>query len=324
MCTYVIRDILNKLASDYKILWFWRGYSPDTVRDITQQSTSCFGKVRRGLIICHRLLGLSFRDEYASVAISDEVYTTAFIYGDETLRDKLVDVVQSLKKDFGYDLEGIIVANNNSVVPPVNIHNLMEDLHKKLNFKSFESLKHTCWKDNITPWSSEVKCSRFGYLYCGVTFPLRCSVEKVIPELRERLERTSAQPMLQAFLHVFNTLHMERDKESMGRKKEREGKDEEREEFERRALQHDFNIKMKRYEESKRRKKSKGRNKERVGKDKERVESKRKAFLHDSTLHMERDEESKGRKKSEGRKERVGKDKEREESKRKKRCKIIQ
>ncbi|KAK1574805.1 hypothetical protein Q3G72_000099 [Acer saccharum] len=277
MRTYVIRDILNKLASDYKILWFWRGYSPDTVRGFNPKNV--------------RLLGLSFRDEYASVAISDEVYTTAFIYGvyprDETLRDKLVDVVQSLKKDFGYDLEGIIVANNNSVVPPVNIHNLMEDLHKKLNFKSFESLKHTCWKDNITPWSSEVKCSRFGYLYCGVTFPLRCSVEKVIPELRERLERTSAQPMLQ-------------------------------------ALQHDFNIKMKRYEESKRRKKSKGRNKERVGKDKERVESKRKAFLHDSTLHMERDEESKGRKKSEGRKERVGEDKEREESKRKKRCKIIQ
>ncbi|KAK4849780.1 hypothetical protein QYF36_000730 [Acer negundo] len=207
-------------------------------------------------------LGLSFRDEYASVAISDKVYYTAHTYGvyprDETFKDKLVDVVQSLKKDRGYDLEGIIVANNNSVVP-------------------------------------------------------RCSVEKVIPELQECLERTSAQPMLQAFLHVFITLHTERDKESMVRKNEREGKDEEREEFERKALQHDFNIKMKRYEESKRRKKK------RVGKDKEREESKRKVLLHDFNINMNRYEESKGRKK-----ERVGKDKEREESKRKKWSKIIE
>ncbi|KAK4850842.1 hypothetical protein QYF36_010233 [Acer negundo] len=171
-------------------------------------------------------LGLSFRDDYASVAISDQVYTTAFTHGVYP-RDQLMDKL-------GYELEGIIVANNNSV-------------------------------------SSEVKCSRF-----------------------------------RRFLHVFNTLHMERDKESMRRKNERKGKDEERDEFERKAIQHDFNIKMKRYEESKRRKKSKGRKKERV-------ESKRKALPH------------KGRKESKGRKKvRVGKDKEREESKRKKRCKIIE
>ncbi|KAK3224341.1 hypothetical protein Dsin_011366 [Dipteronia sinensis] len=167
-------------------------------------------------------LGLSFRDKSASVAISDKGYNISYMYGvhrRDKLMDKLVDVVQSLKKDCGYDLEGIIVADNSSVVPPVNIHNLMEDLCKKLNF---QSLKYTCWKDNITPWSPELKCSRFGYSFCGSTLPLGCSIEKALPELQKRLERNSAQPMLQAFLHVFNTLHMERDEESMGRFKERE------------------------------------------------------------------------------------------------------
>ncbi|TXG68745.1 hypothetical protein EZV62_003680 [Acer yangbiense] len=78
-------------------------------------------------------LALSFRDEYC-------------IPRDETLLDKLVEVVQSLKKDREWDLEGIIVSNNNSVAPPVNIHNLMEVLCKRGNI---ESLKYTYWKDDI-------------------------------------------------------------------------------------------------------------------------------------------------------------------------------
>ncbi|TXG66001.1 hypothetical protein EZV62_007276 [Acer yangbiense] len=94
----------------------------------------------------------------------------------------------------------------------------------------------------IRPHSPELKCSRFGYSYCRITFPLGCSIERALPELQEDLERLSAQPMLQASLLIpcANT------------------------------LLHDFNINVKRYEESK------GRKKERVGKDKEREESKRK------------------------------------------------
>ncbi|KAK4838703.1 hypothetical protein QYF36_015781 [Acer negundo] len=56
-------------------------------------------------------LALSFRDEYVSVGYSDYSYLTADLFGvfprDETLLDKLE-----------WDLEGIIVSNNNSVVPP--------------------------------------------------------------------------------------------------------------------------------------------------------------------------------------------------------------
>ncbi|TXG64333.1 hypothetical protein EZV62_011327 [Acer yangbiense] len=91
-------------------------------------------------------LGLNFTDEYASVAMSDDCYFLATLCGifprDETLLDKL-----------GCELEGIIVGGNNSVTPPVNIHNFMDDLCKK---GKFESLKYTCWNDNMQSTEGDV------------------------------------------------------------------------------------------------------------------------------------------------------------------------
>ncbi|KAI9161774.1 hypothetical protein LWI28_020556 [Acer negundo] len=109
-------------------------------------------------------LALSFSDEYVSVGYSDYSYLTADLFGvfprDETLLDKLVEVVQRLKKDHEWDLEGIIVSNNNSVVPPVNIHNLMEVLCKRENI---DSLKYTCWKDDI---KAGLRVCFFGVAIC--------------------------------------------------------------------------------------------------------------------------------------------------------------
>ncbi|KAK0597551.1 hypothetical protein LWI29_026457 [Acer saccharum] len=178
-------------------------------------------------------IGVCFTDEFASVAISNSCYFNTRIYGIyprddvQSLLDELVDEIQILKNDYEYDVEGIIVANNSSLAPPVDIHNLMEDIRKKLNF---ESLKYTCWKDNITPWRPGFMFNRSGICLYGIKFPGECYSMTTPKELLERVEEFSALHMLQAFLNVFNTLHMERDEESMGRDKECVGRDKEREE----------------------------------------------------------------------------------------------
>ncbi|TXG46264.1 hypothetical protein EZV62_028227 [Acer yangbiense] len=86
-------------------------------------------------------LALSFRDEYVSVAISNYSYLTADLFGvlprDETLLDKLVEVVQSLKKDREWDLEGIIVSNNNSVA----FLNVFDTLHREKDKERDEARK---------------------------------------------------------------------------------------------------------------------------------------------------------------------------------------
>ncbi|KAK3220259.1 hypothetical protein Dsin_014229 [Dipteronia sinensis] len=215
---------------------------------------------------------LCFTDESASMAMSDSCYFNARIYGIyprdgvQSLLDNLVDEVQNLKKDFDYDLEGIIVADNSSVTPPVNIHNLMEDLCKKLNF---QSLKYTCWKDNITPWV-----------------------------LQERVEEFSAQHMLQAsllfpcanvqYLTILDRESMGRDKEAVGRDKEREGKEEEME-----GWQAFLNV-LKNIERDRecmgRDNESAGRDKEREGKVQEREYSKRKVTRRGRKKDEERED----------------------------------
>ncbi|KAK0579738.1 hypothetical protein LWI29_030749 [Acer saccharum] len=73
---------------------------------------------------------------------------------DETLLDKLVGEAQKCVDKF--ELRGIIVEHNNSHNNSVeNIHDLMDNICKKGNFKS---LKYTCWKDDIAT-------DRFTYLF---------------------------------------------------------------------------------------------------------------------------------------------------------------
>ncbi|KAK1575425.1 hypothetical protein Q3G72_005404 [Acer saccharum] len=129
-------------------------------------------------------LGFSFSTEYAIVTISNYPISRARIYRefpiDTTFLGNLTDVVRSVKNDVEkYDLVGIIIDNNNSVK---DIHNLMDNLCKKGNFKS---LKYTCWKNDIVSKNS-ISDSLF----------------------------FSAELMLQRFQDVFRALCIDKDEES--------------------------------------------------------------------------------------------------------------
>ncbi|KAK2660706.1 hypothetical protein Ddye_007239 [Dipteronia dyeriana] len=143
-------------------------------------------------------LGLNFGNKFASMAISDECYTYALAFcnrlRDEKMLDNLVLEVQYCVKEIG--LEGIIIANNYPVASPVNIHNFMDDLCKK---GKFESLKYTCWKDNLTSKAIEDYCEQYRFLFRGMTFPMPLSQEDLI-------DASSAAHMLQTNLDFCNTL----------------------------------------------------------------------------------------------------------------------
>ncbi|KAK0598097.1 hypothetical protein LWI29_031607 [Acer saccharum] len=107
-------------------------------------------------------LAFSFRDGHASVAIAKDFLRFAHPHSklprDETLFDRLLNIIHSVQNDpvEEYELLGIVVGYIN---PVDNIHNLMANLCKRGNF---ESLKYTCWKDDI---ASKTFLEFFGSLY---------------------------------------------------------------------------------------------------------------------------------------------------------------
>ncbi|KAK0595661.1 hypothetical protein LWI29_008830 [Acer saccharum] len=150
-------------------------------------------------------LAFSFRDKYASVAITEDFLCHALPHSklprDETLFDRLLNIIHSIQNDpvEEYELLGIVVGYIN---PVENIHNLMANLCKRGNF---ESLKYTCWKDDITSANSAWDRSPFwSFFWRRIKFP------KEYSELHKRSEEFFfAVKMLQTFLEFFGSLYMD-------------------------------------------------------------------------------------------------------------------
>ncbi|KAK0586111.1 hypothetical protein LWI29_001100 [Acer saccharum] len=146
-------------------------------------------------------LAFSFRDKYASVAITEDFLCHALPHSklprDETLFDRLLNIIHSIQNDpvEEYELLGIVVGYIN---PVENIHNLMANLCKRGNF---ESLKYTCWKDDITSANSAWDRSPFwSFFWQRIKFPKKYS---------KRQELFVAEKMLQTFLEFFGSLYMD-------------------------------------------------------------------------------------------------------------------
>ncbi|TXG68230.1 hypothetical protein EZV62_003165 [Acer yangbiense] len=157
-------------------------------------------------------LGFSFSTEYAIVTISNYPISRARIYRefpiDTTFLGNLTDVVRSVKNDVEkYDLVGIIIDNNKSV----DIHNLMDNLCKKGNFKS---LKYTCWKNDIGS-----KNSIYDSLYFSAELMLQKRGASIT--INFDIERVGA------FLDAFNILQREKDEEMEDKEEESEDFDSE-------------------------------------------------------------------------------------------------